>query len=111
MSSFITRTSCCHFYYKNNLAINFLNKKTRLIIRTDKIVVANHIFLYLFYLFRLNSQYRTYSTPVLFFHSHNNIATTGVFKIIGKRTDTSIYSIWVPTFLKFKLVTFYSTST
>ena len=103
--------SCCHFYYKNNFAINLLDKKTRLIIRTDKIIVSNHIFLYLFYLFRLNSQYRTYCTPVLLFHSHNNIATTGVFKIIGKRTNASVYSIWVPTLLKFKLITFDSTST
>ena len=48
---------------------------------------------------------------MFFFHSHNNIATTGVFKIICKRTNASVYSIWVPTLLKFKLITFDSTST
>lgn len=58
-----------------------------------------------------SSQFRTHSTPVLLFHSHNNIATTVVFKIICKRTNASVYSIWVPTLLKFKLITFDSTST
>ena len=103
--------SCRHLNNKNGLAINLLNKKTRLIVRTDKIIVSNHIFLYLFYFFRLNSQNRTHSTPVLLFHSHNNIAATSIFKIIGKCADTPVYSIWIPTFFIFQLVTFYSTST
>lgn len=44
-------------------------------------------------------------------YTNNDIPTTSVFKIIGKGTDATIYCIWIPTFLVFKLVAFYCTST
>ena len=55
--------------------------------------------------FLLNSRHAR-----VLFHSHNNIAATSIFKIIGKCADTPVYSIWIPTFFIFQLVTFYSTS-
>ena len=48
---------------------------------------------------------------MFFLNSHNNVTTTCILKIIGKGTDATIYCIWIPTFLIFKLVAFYCTST
>ena len=48
---------------------------------------------------------------MFFLHSYNNVPTTSVFKIIGKSTNATIYCIWIPTFLVFKLVAFHCTST
>ena len=47
--------SCRDFNYKNCLAINLFYKKTKLIIRTDKVVIANHIPLYLFDRIRIHT--------------------------------------------------------
>ena len=48
---------------------------------------------------------------VFLLYTNYDIPTTSVLKIIGKGTDATIYCIRIPTFLIFKLVAFYCTST
>ena len=95
-----TTFTSCDFYNKNSLAVNLFDKKTRLIVWTNQIVITNHIFLYLFDRFWIDTKNRTNSMPMFFLYTHNNVATTCILKIIGEGTDAAIflYNFVLPTF-------------
>ena len=87
--------------HKHLLSIYILYASARIEDWLDEVVKTNHRLLNRIELFYLQSLDRPDGHTVLFFNANNNIAATCVVKVIGKRTDASIDSIGIPSFLIF----------
>ena len=54
-----------------------------------------------------NSRNRSLRHAILFFHTHKDVATAKIVKVVGESTDGMIYGYWIPTLLEFNTVGFH----
>ena len=100
-----------HPYHHHSLSIHRFEEHARLIVRRNQVVEPYHSLLYRFNLVDVNALNRTNSPSVHFVHTHDDIPSARIVKVISESADGPVDRVRIPPFLVFHSVALHHEAT
>ena len=100
-----------HPDYHHRLSIHWFEEHARLIVRCYQVVEAHHSLLYRFNLVDVDAFHGADSPSVHFVHTHDDIPSARIVKVIGESADGPVDRVRVPPFLVFHSVALHHEAT